>query len=55
MLEESQKVTSDFYGAIDTYGQQDPKYFVQMIKKLEHNKFDIVQMKKKYGTNFMKK
>ena len=44
-----QKVTSDFYGAIDSDGQQDPKYFVQMIKKLKHNKFDIVQMKKKYG------
>ena len=44
-----QKNKADFYGAIDSDGQQDPKYFVQMIEKLVRNKVDIVQMKKKYG------
>tara|TARA_B110000027_G_C16105727_1_gene295191 strand:- start:448 stop:1386 length:939 start_codon:yes stop_codon:yes gene_type:complete len=44
-----QKIESDFYGAIDSDGQQDPKYFIQMLRNLEHNKCDIVQMRKKYG------
>tara|TARA_B100000795_G_scaffold263028_1_gene241617 strand:- start:1975 stop:2913 length:939 start_codon:yes stop_codon:yes gene_type:complete len=44
-----QKNDADFYGAIDSDGQQDPKYFIQMLKNLEQNKFDIIQMKKKYG------
>tara|TARA_Y100000389_G_scaffold202154_1_gene246694 strand:- start:22 stop:960 length:939 start_codon:yes stop_codon:yes gene_type:complete len=44
-----QKVNSDYYGAIDSDGQQDPNYFVQMIKTLKNQKLDIVQMKKKYG------
>ena len=44
-----QKANADFYGAIDSDGQQDPKYFVQMIEKIKNNKFDIVQMKKRYG------
>ena len=42
-----QKIESDFYGAIDSDGQQDPKYFIQMLRNLEHNKCDIVQMRKK--------
>ena len=44
-----QKNDADFYGAIDSDGQQDPKYFIQMLKNLEQNKFDIIKMKKKYG------
>ena len=44
-----QKNDADYYGAIDSDGQQDPKYFVQMIKSLKHNKCEIIQMKKKYG------
>tara|TARA_B110000238_G_scaffold185921_1_gene214589 strand:+ start:1791 stop:2726 length:936 start_codon:yes stop_codon:yes gene_type:complete len=52
-----QKANADFYGAIDSDGQQDPRYFVQMIEKIKDNKFDIVQMKKKYGNyeNWLKK
>ena len=52
-----QKANADFYGAIDSDGQQDPKYFVQMIEKIKNNKFDIVQMKKRYGNyeNWLKK
>lgn len=44
-----EKFDADFYGAIDSDGQQDPKYFVKMIKKLKQKKLDLVQMKKKYG------
>ena len=52
-----QKIDSDYYGAIDSDGQQDPKHFIQMMKNLKHKKFDIVQMKKKYGNyeNWTKK
>ena len=40
---------ADLYGAIDCDGQQDPKYFLKMIKTLKKNHLDVVQMKKKYG------
>ena len=40
---------SDLYGAIDTDGQQDSKFFLKMAKILKKNNLDVVQMKKKYG------
>ena len=42
------KNESDFYGALDSDGQQDAELFIQMISKLESKNLDFVQMKKKY-------
>tara|TARA_Y100000768_G_C23963737_1_gene676772 strand:- start:494 stop:1432 length:939 start_codon:yes stop_codon:yes gene_type:complete len=43
------KFNADLYGAIDSDCQQDPKYFIKMLKCLTKDNLDIVQMKKKYG------
>ena len=43
------KFDADLYGAIDSDGQQDPKYFIKMLSYLNNSNLDIVQMKKKYG------
>ncbi len=43
------EVNSDYYGVIDSDGQQDPSFFYQMISKIKKNKVEIVQMRKKYG------
>ena len=40
---------ADFYGALDSDGQQDTKLFIQMIDKLESKNLDFLQMKKKYS------
>jgi glycosyltransferase involved in cell wall biosynthesis len=42
-------IDADFYGAIDSDGQQDPKFFIKMLNDLNKENLDIVQMKKKYG------
>ena len=43
------KYDSDFYGAIDSDCQQDPNFFIPMLKSLKKDKLEIVQMTKKYG------
>ncbi len=40
---------ADFYGALDSDCQQDPNYFIKMINKLSLGKFELIQMRKKYG------
>lgn len=40
---------ADFYGALDSDGQQDAKLFIQMIDKLKSKNLDFLQMKKKYS------
>ena len=40
---------ADFYGALDSDCQQDPKYFIKMIEILSSKKVQLVQMRKKYG------
>ncbi len=40
---------ADFYGALDSDCQQDPKYFIKMIEMLSSEKVELVQMRKKYG------
>ena len=51
IYEALKKNEANFYGALDTDGQQDSKLFIQMIDKLKSKNLDFVQMKKKY-TNY---
>jgi polyisoprenyl-phosphate glycosyltransferase len=43
------KYKADYYGVIDSDGQQDPLLFLRMIKMLKEKKVEIIQMQKKYG------
>jgi len=47
---------ADYYGAIDSDGQQDPILFLKMARELKKKNVEIIQMKKKYGfhENFIK-
>ena len=48
IYEALKKDEADFYGALDSDGQNDAKLFIQMIEKLKSKNLDFVQMKKKY-------
>lgn len=48
IYEALKKNESDFYGALDSDGQQDAEFFIPMIRKLESKNLDFVQMNKKY-------
>jgi dolichol-phosphate mannosyltransferase len=43
------KSRGDYYGVIDSDGQQDPLLFLKMFNILKEKKVDIVQMQKRYG------
>ena len=43
------EVNSDYYGVVDSDGQQDPSLFLKMTSKIKKNNVEIVQMRKRYG------
>ena len=40
---------ADYYGVIDSDGQQDPLLFLNMIDEIQNKEIEVVQMQKKFG------